>query len=95
MLGQLTLYLTEAFVSRWNREQSGELDLPEDRKINDGLKKRFVMALREVTFMGLFSKSSRVSYYYYSALQGLAYLEPDLVLPVFKDLWRCIEPPQV
>jgi proteasome activator subunit 4 len=81
MLGQLTLYLTEAFVSRWNREQSGELDLPEDRKINDELKKRFVMALKEVTFMGLFSKSSRVSYYYYSALQGLAYLEPDLVLP--------------
>ncbi|ENH65686.1 Proteasome activator complex subunit 4 [Fusarium oxysporum f. sp. cubense race 1] len=81
MLGQLTLYLTEAFVSRWNREQSGELDLPEHRKINDGLKKRFVMALKEVTFMGLFSKSSRVSYYYYSALQGLAYLEPDLVLP--------------
>jgi proteasome activator subunit 4 len=81
MLGQLTLYLTEAFVSRWNREQSGELDLPEDRKINDELKKRFVTALKEVTFMGLFSKSSRVSYYYYSALQGLAYLEPDLVLP--------------
>ncbi|RSL86860.1 hypothetical protein CEP52_015699 [Fusarium oligoseptatum] len=81
MLGQLTLYLTEAFVSRWNREQSGELDLPEDRKINAELKKRFVSSLKEVTFMGLFSKSSRVSYYYYSALQGLAYLEPDLVLP--------------
>ncbi|KAI5459283.1 hypothetical protein BGZ63DRAFT_447867 [Mariannaea sp. PMI_226] len=81
MLGQLTLYLTEAFVSRWNREQSGELDIPRDRRINDELKKRFVLSLREVTFMGLFSKSSRVSYYYYSALQGLAYLEPNLVLP--------------
>ncbi|KAH6952390.1 hypothetical protein BKA56DRAFT_648631 [Ilyonectria sp. MPI-CAGE-AT-0026] len=80
MLGQLTLYLTEAFVSRWNREQSGELDIPQERRINDELKKRFVSSLKEVTFMGLFSKSTGVSYYY-SALQGLAYLEPDLVLP--------------
>lgn len=81
LLGQLTLFLTDAFVSRWNREQSGELEIPEERKINKALKKRFVESLKEVTFMGLFSKSSRVSHCYYNALQGLAYLEPDLVLP--------------
>jgi proteasome activator subunit 4 len=81
LLGQLILYLTDAFVSRWNREQSGELDCPEERKINDALKRRFVSSLMDVTFMGLFSKSSRVSHCYYGALQGLAYLEPDLVLP--------------
>ena len=57
MLGQLTLYLTEAFVSRWNREQSGELDLPEDRKINAELKKRFVSSLKEVS---LFQEQPRV-----------------------------------
>ncbi|KAH6951019.1 hypothetical protein BKA56DRAFT_712205 [Ilyonectria sp. MPI-CAGE-AT-0026] len=71
MLGQLTLYLTEAF--------SGELDIPEEWRINDELKKRFVSSLKEVTFMGLFSKITRVLYYYYSALQGLAYLEPDFL----------------
>ena len=81
MLGQLVLYLTEAFVSRLNRERSGELDLPKDRKINDALKKRFVAALKEVTFMGIFAKSSRVSACHQHALQGLAYLEPDLILP--------------
>ncbi len=81
MLGQLVLYLTDGFVSRWNREQSGELDIPDNRKITPALKKRFVMSLKEVTFMGLFSKSSRVSHCYYNALQGLAYLEPDLILP--------------
>ncbi|KAH7132801.1 hypothetical protein EDB81DRAFT_904867 [Dactylonectria macrodidyma] len=81
MLGQLTLYLTEAFVSRWNREQSGELDIPQERRINDDLKRRFVLSLKEVMFMGMFSKSTRVSYYYCRALQGLAYLEPDLVFP--------------
>jgi proteasome activator subunit 4 len=81
MLGQLTLYLTDIFVSRWNREQSGELDTPADRKINAELKRRFVLCLRDVTFMGLFAKSSRVAHYYYASLQGLAYLEPSLILP--------------
>ncbi|CAH0015102.1 unnamed protein product [Clonostachys rhizophaga] len=81
LLGQLTLYLTDSFVSRWNREQSGELDIPPERRINAALKRRFVASLKEVTFMGLFSKSGKVSHYYYNALQGLAFLEPDLVLP--------------
>ena len=81
LLAQLTLYLTDTFLSRWNRERSGELDIPEDRKLNDALKQRFVASLKEVTFMGIFSKSSRTSHYYYAALQGLAFLEPDLVLP--------------
>jgi proteasome activator subunit 4 len=80
-LAQLTYYLTDNFVSRWNREQSGELEVPPERRINDELKKRFVLSLREVTFMGLFAKSSKVVNYYYSTLQGLAYLEPDLILP--------------
>lgn len=81
MLGQLTLFLTDAFVYRWNREQSGELDMPAGRCITVPLRQRFVKALRDVTFMGLFAKSTRVSTYYYSALQGLAYLEPDVILP--------------
>ncbi|KAK4190875.1 proteasome activator BLM10 [Podospora australis] len=80
-LAQLTFFLTDIFVSRWNREQSGELDIPVERRINDALKKRFVLSLKEVTFMGLFAKSSKVVNYYYSTLQGLAYLEPDLILP--------------
>ncbi|KAK4236188.1 hypothetical protein C8A03DRAFT_35915 [Achaetomium macrosporum] len=80
-LAQLTFFLTDIFVSRWNREQSGELDVPLERRIDDELKRRFVLSLREVTFMGLFSKSAKVVNYYYSTLQGLAYLEPDLILP--------------
>ncbi|KAI1491500.1 hypothetical protein F5X96DRAFT_471013 [Biscogniauxia mediterranea] len=81
MLAQLTYYLTELFVSRWNKEQSGEQDTPPDRCINDELKQRFVLSLREVTFMGLFGKSSSVTSMYFGALQNLTYLEPDLMLP--------------
>ena len=81
VLGQFVYTLADGFVARWNCEQSGELDIPEDRKINDALKKRFVSALKEVTFMGMFAKSTRVANYYYGTLHSLAYLEPDLVLP--------------
>lgn len=80
-LAQFVFFLTHGFVSRWNREQTGELDTPAERKINDELKKRFVLALKEVTFMGLFAKSMKVVSYYTSTLQWLAYLEPDIILP--------------
>ncbi|OTB09343.1 hypothetical protein M426DRAFT_50436 [Hypoxylon sp. CI-4A] len=81
MLAQLTYYLSELFVSRWNREHSEEQDTPTDRKINDALKQRFVLSLREVTFMGLFGKSTSITTLYFNALQNLSYLEPDLMLP--------------
>ncbi|KAI2470230.1 hypothetical protein F4781DRAFT_430644 [Annulohypoxylon bovei var. microspora] len=81
MLAQLTYYLSELFVSRWNREQNEEQDTPAERRINDALKRRFVLSLREVTFMGLFGKSSSITSLYFNSLQNLTYLEPDLILP--------------
>lgn len=80
-LAQLTFYLTEMFVSRWNKEQRDEQGTPPDRRLNDALKKRFVSCLQEVTFMGLFGKSIKVTNMYFGALQNLTYLEPDLMLP--------------
>jgi proteasome activator subunit 4 len=81
MLSQLTFHLVDFFVMRWNRERSGEMDTPEHRRLNDALKRRFVLCLKEITFMGIFAKSSKSLNYYLSALQGLAYLEPSVILP--------------
>ncbi|RYO98224.1 hypothetical protein DL764_007152 [Monosporascus ibericus] len=81
MLAQLTFYLTELFVSRWNKEQRGEQDTPLDRRINAAVKQRFVLSLRDVTFMGMFGKGNKVTGMYFGALQNLTYLEPDLMLP--------------
>ncbi|KAI0188747.1 hypothetical protein EV127DRAFT_482292 [Xylaria flabelliformis] len=81
MLSQLTYYLSELFVSRWCKEQNGEMDTPPDRRINTELKRRFVLCLREVTFMGLYGKGSSVTSMYFGALQNLTFLEPDLMLP--------------
>ncbi|EFX06177.1 proteasome activator subunit [Grosmannia clavigera kw1407] len=80
-LAQFTHHLADIFVNRWNREQSGELNTPASRRITPELKRRFVLALRDVTFMGLFGKSQKVTGYYYVTLQCLAFLEPSLILP--------------
>jgi proteasome activator subunit 4 len=80
-LTQFLFYLADFFVLRWNREHSGEMAVPEDRRLTDAVKRRFVLCLREVTFMGIFSKSDKAVQYSLSTLQSLAYLEPSLILP--------------
>ncbi|CBX94376.1 similar to proteasome activator subunit 4 [Plenodomus lingam JN3] len=80
-LSQFVYYLADFFVLRWNREHSGEMDVPQDRRLNDAVKRRFVLCLRDVTFMGIFSKSDKAVQYALSTLQSLAYLEPNLILP--------------
>jgi len=80
-LSQLVYYLSDFFVMRWNRERSGEMEVPESRRLTDELKRRFVLCLREVIFMGIYSKSGTAMNFSLSTLQGLAYLEPDLILP--------------
>ena len=81
LLAQLVYYLADFFVMRWNREKSGEMEIPEDRRLNDELKRRFVLCLREVIFMGIYSKSGTAMNFSLSTLQSLAYLEPELILP--------------
>lgn len=80
-LSQLVYYLADFFVMRWNRERSGEMEVPEDRKLTPELKRRFVMCLKEVIFMGIYAKSSTAMSFSLSSLQSLAYLEPTLILP--------------
>lgn len=80
-LCQLVYFLADFFVMRWNREKSGELIVPEGRRLNDEVKTRFVRCLREVIFMGIYSKSQTAMGYSLSTLQSLAYLEPSLILP--------------
>lgn len=80
-LSQLVYYLADFFVMRWNRERSGEMDVPPERRLTDALKRRFVLCLRDVIFMGIYSKSGTAMNYSLSTLQSLAYLEPNLILP--------------
>ena len=80
-LSQLVFYLADFFVMRWNRERSGEMAVPKERKLSDSIKRRFVLCLREVTFLGIYAKSGTAISYSMSSLQSLAFLEPKLILP--------------
>ncbi|ORY13079.1 hypothetical protein BCR34DRAFT_600197 [Clohesyomyces aquaticus] len=80
-LSGLVFNLAQSFVMRWNREQSGEQVVPDDRRLNDGVKQRFVLCLREVVFMSMFAKSPTAVSFALETLQSLAYLEPNLILP--------------
>ena len=80
-LSQLVYYLADFFVMRWNREKSGEMEVPEGRRLNQALKRRFVLCLRDVVFMGIYAKSGTAMNFSLSTLQSLAYLEPNLILP--------------
>jgi proteasome activator subunit 4 len=57
------------------------MEVPEDRKLNDALKRRFVLCLRDVIYMGIFAKSGTAMNFSLSTLQSLAFLEPTLILP--------------
>ena len=80
-LSQLIFYLADFFVMRWNRETSGEMNVPAARRLNEAVRQRFVKCLKEVTFTGIFAKSSTAITYSLSSLQALALLEPTLILP--------------
>ncbi|KAF5864694.1 hypothetical protein ETB97_006971 [Aspergillus alliaceus] len=80
-LSQLVYYLADFFVMRWNREQSGEMEVPAERRLTEPLKRRFVLCLRDVIFMGIYAKSGTAMSFSLSTLQSLAFLEPHLILP--------------
>ena len=80
-LAQLVYYLADFFVMRWNKEQSAEMDVAPYRRLTEPLKRRFVMCLRDVIFMGIYAKSSVAVSFSLSTLQRLSYLQPDLILP--------------
>ena len=80
-LFQLVYYLADFFVMRWNRERNGEIEVPDARKLNDEIRRRFVLCLRDVIFMGIYSKSGTAMNLALSTLQQLAFLEPGLILP--------------
>ncbi|KAK9481275.1 hypothetical protein V1514DRAFT_300594 [Lipomyces japonicus] len=81
-LTQLLSHLTSYFVHRWNQERSGELDVAPERQLNHELKREIVYTLKDVVLMGIHSKSGTAAAHALSALQDLAFLEPDIILPL-------------
>ena len=59
----------------------GKWSIPAERRLTEPLKRRFVLCIRDVIFMGIYAKSGTAMTFSLSTLQGLAYLEPHLILP--------------
>ncbi|KAK9449657.1 uncharacterized protein V1518DRAFT_414297 [Limtongia smithiae] len=70
------------FTMRWNREQSGELPTPEDRRLSPAVKRQFVLAIKDAVMTGIHTKTSHTASNAQFSLQALTYLEPDIMLPI-------------
>ncbi|CCJ28220.1 unnamed protein product [Pneumocystis jirovecii] len=80
-LAKFLYNLSNYFVGRWNKESNKELEILQEKKLNLQIRKEFVLALRKVTFMTIYSRNSEVMEQSQMTLQKLAYLEPSLILP--------------
>lgn len=74
--------LVEYFLLRYNQELEGEAVLvPKERHLTPEIRKGFVMCLKNVVFFGIYSKNRLLSRMAINCLHGLAFLEPDLIIP--------------
>ncbi|EMR08512.1 hypothetical protein PNEG_02995 [Pneumocystis murina B123] len=80
-LSKFIYYLSNYFVDRWNKENDKELDILPEKKLNIGIRKEFVLTLRKVTFMIIYSQDYEVMEQSQITLQNLSYLEPSFILP--------------
>lgn len=78
---QTVIMLVDFFLLRWNVQHQNESLIPNERYLTDRVKDRFVKALREIAFLGIHSKSGTTVNSSLEALQGLAFLSPDLIIP--------------
>lgn len=78
-LGSMLYELTTFYQLRINRERSGETPIKNGRSL-EVCKDTFVKLLRKVTFMSTYARSADIQNFAQTALQGLAYLSPDLIV---------------
>lgn len=84
--------LVQHFLHRWNMQKTDEFPLPEGRHVTEAVKDRFVLILRSVTLMSIHSKSSNAVVSALNALHGLAYLSPDLIIPlILKEVYPSLQ----
>ncbi|KAG5518001.1 hypothetical protein PMAC_000456 [Pneumocystis sp. 'macacae'] len=80
-LAKFLYNLSNYFVGRWNKECNEELNILQEKKLNIQIRKEFVLTLRKVTFMAIYSRNPEVMEQSQMTLHKLAYLEPSLILP--------------
>ncbi|KAG5356294.1 Proteasome activator BLM10 [Yarrowia sp. B02] len=83
-LFELINLLVEYFLLRWNQEQEGQVfSVDPKRFLSAATKRKFVHVLKNVVFFGIYSKNRLLSRMAINCLQGLAFLEPHVIVPQF------------
>ncbi|EMG49905.1 BLM10 Proteasome activator BLM10 [Candida maltosa Xu316] len=94
-ISKLVLALIYQFHKRYNcenEERGSYYNIPQDIKLSKPVIKEFVTILLPVVKIGIQAKKEKVSSDYISALQLLAYLEPDYVLEhTLLDIYESLE----
>lgn len=73
--------LVSTFSYRWNRQVTGESCVPSDRWLSAEVKDQFVGMLCNAVFFAIHSKSKSIAQLALKALQQMAWLCPDLIIP--------------
>ncbi|KAK7678491.1 hypothetical protein QCA50_018552 [Cerrena zonata] len=73
--------LAVEFCKRWNEEKVRTCKTPVGRRLTPAIRHAFITTLRTPTLLAMFAKDPLSSSYAQGALQLLAMLEPNLVMP--------------
>jgi proteasome activator subunit 4 len=73
--------LTWEFTKRWMEEEKPECKTPIAWRLTPGIKREFVLIIRSVALIAMFSKDGTSTNATRGALRSLSILEPDLIIP--------------
>ncbi|KAH6565148.1 hypothetical protein BASA60_010024 [Batrachochytrium salamandrivorans] len=73
--------LSQDFLSRCELENKSGSKIPEHYKLNVEIKRRFVVILRDIVFLGMFGKDSRAVAYSNITFKYLSWIDPASTFP--------------
>lgn len=80
-LSNFVQHLTWEFLKRWKEEEKPDCKTPQSWRLTPEIRREFVLTLRTVCLLSMFSKDSLTIASSQASLKRMSILEPELVLP--------------
>lgn len=80
----LTMFIQDLswlFLTRWKQEELPQCKTPPEWRLTPAIRREFVLCLRPVALMSIFSKDGTAGGASRSCLKSLSVLEPELIIP--------------
>ncbi|KAJ2824625.1 Proteasome activator BLM10, partial [Coemansia erecta] len=92
MLARFLRHLAKELLQRCRAEAADDCEVPEDARLSRRIRRRFVVSVRTLAMLLLFSKGEDSVSMSHSTLKHLAELEPDLIFrPLLDTLYTAID----